>query len=413
MSKYRLSRKILTTASVIVPSILMLFFSCTSSPKMEEQEKTPYERDVEFFSKHLQFIELQAPDNNESRILVVPAYQARVMTSTGGGAPGKSYGWINYKHIESKQILPHMNAFGGEERIWLAPEGGQFSIFFKPGDPFDFEHWQTPPLIDTATFELESNTPSQATFRKRARLVNYSGTNFDIELQRAISVLDRASIQEKLGIELGDSIRWVAYQSENRLTNLGEDWTKASGTLGIWILGMFKPSENTTLVAPFTPADHLYLTDDYFGKVPPDRLKMVDATILFKGDGKFRSKIGLAPTSVKPIAAAWDAENGVLTLVQFDLDMEGDYLKATWEIHEDPYSGDAFNAYNDGPTEDGTQMGPFVELESTSSTRALKKDETLVHRHTTFHFEGERQALEEIAQSILGIGLEDIENAFR
>ena len=32
-----------------------------------------------------------------------------------------------------------MNGFGGEDRFWLGPEGGQFSIFFKKDDPFDLE----------------------------------------------------------------------------------------------------------------------------------------------------------------------------------------------------------------------------------------------------------------------------------
>jgi hypothetical protein len=26
--------------------------------------------------------------------------------------------------------VPHINVFGGEDRFWLGPEGGQFSIFF-------------------------------------------------------------------------------------------------------------------------------------------------------------------------------------------------------------------------------------------------------------------------------------------
>ena len=30
-----------------------------------------------------------------------------------------------------------MNVFGGEDRFWLGPEGGQFALYFKAGDPFD------------------------------------------------------------------------------------------------------------------------------------------------------------------------------------------------------------------------------------------------------------------------------------
>ena len=33
---------------------------------------------------------------------------------------------------------------------------------------------------------------------------------------------------------------------------------------------------------------------------------------------------------------------------------------------KNPYCGDVINAYNDGPTEDGSMMGPFYEIETSS-----------------------------------------------
>ena len=82
--------------------------------------------------------------SGKAKVALVPAWQGRVMTSTMGGDTGPSFGWINRELIASGKILPHMNAFGGEDRFWLGPEGGQFSIFFAKGVPFDLEHWFTP-----------------------------------------------------------------------------------------------------------------------------------------------------------------------------------------------------------------------------------------------------------------------------
>ena len=93
-------------------------------------------------------------ENGGPRVAVVPAYQGRVMTSTAGGAAQPSYGWINYAHIESGQTTPHINVYGGEERFWLGPEGGQFSIFFPPGGKFELADWQTPTVIDTDSFDV-------------------------------------------------------------------------------------------------------------------------------------------------------------------------------------------------------------------------------------------------------------------
>ena len=81
-------------------------------------------------------------------IIVLPAYQGRVMTSTAEGDMGASFGWINHELIASGRFTPHMSAFGGEERFWLGPEGGQFSIYFSPGSAFTFDEWQVPGVID-------------------------------------------------------------------------------------------------------------------------------------------------------------------------------------------------------------------------------------------------------------------------
>ena len=111
------------------------------------------------------------------------------MTSTATGDKGLSYGWINRELIESGKIQPHINVFGGEDRFWLGPEGGQFSIFFVKGVPFDFEHWFTPASIDTLPFSNEkaASNSSKALFKSSFSLTNYSGTVFDLQVNREVA----------------------------------------------------------------------------------------------------------------------------------------------------------------------------------------------------------------------------------
>ena len=131
-------------------------------------------------------------------------------------------------------------------------------------------------------------------------------------------------------------------------------------------------------------------------------------TILFKGDGKKRGKIGLGPRRTKPVIGSYDEENGILTIVKFSFDKsKKDYVNSMWEYQEDPFSGDVVNSYNDGPLSDGSQMGPFYELETSSAAANLKAGETLVHEHATFHFQGVKEQLEKISQQLLGIGFEE------
>ncbi len=367
---------------------------------------------VSFLKKYKNVLVLTAPDNDSAQVAVVGAYQGRVMTSTANGGAGNSYGWLNNDFIAAGRYEPHMNAFGGEDRIWLSPEGGQFSVYFKPGAPFDFAHWQTPALIDTVSFKLVGRGKSRATFAQTATLYNHSGTRFDISIDRTVRVLSRQQISRLLGVNTLEGLKVVGYETENTLRNVGADWQRNKGVLGIWILGMFNPSPQTTIVAPFTKqrSATLQLTDNYFGQIPPDRLRVQDSVVLLRADGKFRSKIGIAPASARPMAGSYEPSKGVLTLVQFDLNPAGDYLKSAWEMHKQPYKGDALNAYNDGPLADGGQMGPFYELESNSPVRPLKRGETLVHHHRTFHIEGNRNALQQVAQTVLGVDLRQVTN---
>jgi len=47
--------------------------------------------------------------------------------------------------------------------------------------------------------------------------------------------------------------------------------------------------------------------------------------------------------------------------------------------------GDAVNSYNDGPVTDGSIMGPFYEIESSSPAANLSPGEKITHTQRIFH----------------------------
>jgi hypothetical protein len=204
----------------------------------------------------------------------------------------------------------------------------------------------------------------------------------------------------------------VAYQSINTIENTSDQpWQKESGLLSIWLLGMLNPSEGTTVIIPFNPgADDEFGTivnDDYFGKVPEDRLVIKDSVCYFRADGTYRSKIGLNPKRAKPVMGSYDAINKILTIVEYTKpDSITDYVNSKWEIQQNPYRGDVTNSYNDGPATPGAKpMGPFYELETSSPAALLQPGESLTHRQTTYHFEGDESKLNSIARKMLGVDL--------
>jgi hypothetical protein len=404
--------QVLSFVFTVIGALLMATASLTA-------DENNFGSDVEFLQKHVETIVLGV-DPGGPRVAVVPTYQGRVMTSTTGGDLQPSFGWINYEHIASGKSTPHINVYGGEERFWLGPEGGQFSIFFSPGGKFELADWQTPPAIDTEAFAVVDQTDTSVSFRHEATLKNYSSAQFRVLVDRKIELLTRADAEKSLGVAIGGA-RMVGYRSTNRLTNRGtNDWHKDSGLLSIWILGMYKPGPQTTIVVPFRTGDVAtfgpIVNDAYFGKPPAERLKIGDGVLFFSGDGGFRSKIGVPPKRARDVAGSWDAEAGVLTIVKYSQPdaSVSDYVNSMWELQKEPYAGDAVNAYNDGPPSPGAKpLGPFYELETSSPALALAAGASAEHIEGTYHFEGDRAGLDALSRKLLGASLAVIEQALQ
>jgi hypothetical protein len=389
--------------------VLFVFVSCNKEPN----QKGTFGYDLEFLKQHHPDMVLLKDLNGSAQLIVLPAYQGRVMTSTSDGEKGLSYGWINHDLIATGAFSEHFTALGGEERFWLGPEGGQFSLFFKKGSDFTFNNWYVPKAIDSEAFNLIFSTNTEAKFEKTMQIENYSGTRFDLKINRTISLLDQKTIGQLLGIELSSAIRSVGFQSENVLTNIGsKGWEKQSGLLSMWILSMLQSNDQTNVVMPYKKGDSLNLgkivTDDYFGKLTSDRLKIGDGYLLFKADAKQRSKIGVSPKRALPIAGSYDAKNKVLTIAQFTLsDGLTDYVNSAWKLQYNPFEGDAVNAYTDGPI-DGKQMGKFYELESSSPALSLAPGKSAKHIHRTIHLSGSTVKLNEISKKLFGLELDQM-----
>jgi hypothetical protein len=134
--------------------------------------------------------------------------------------------------------------------------------------------------------------------------------------------------------------------------------------------------------------------------------------LFFKADGKSRGKLGIITTYAKPMAASYDQKNKILTIIMFDIDSSAKYLNQEWNTNKPTFSGDAVNSYNDGPLANGTQMGPFFEIESVSPAAFLKPGQSLSHKHSVFHFTGDEKELNAISLKLIGVSLIDIEKKF-
>ncbi len=369
----------------------------TGVPDASHDEGT-FGFDLEFLKQYDDVILLKRGD---ALIIVSPKYQGKVFTSSAEGEDGQSFGWVNYEAFTASPN-PHMNAFGGENRFWLGPEGNAYSLFFKPGSQMTFDNWLTPPPIDIEPWSIKQKSDTSVTLSKSMALVNYTGTMLKIDVIRSIDILAEQQIQSELGIALGREVRAVGYRTDNSITNSGSaPWTRESGAPCIWILDMFVSTPGSVIVVPYQGGESV-ITSNYFGKIQPDRLRVLDSLILLRADGQSRGKIGVSPVGAKSFAGSYDFDRDILTIVTFDLSPEAVYLNQEWTTDKDPFAGDAVNAYNDGPLEDGSLMGPFYEVESVSPAAFLQTGEKLSHRHTVFHLTGDRKALRSIFSKLFG-----------
>ena len=201
----------------------------TSRPPAPDERVTRFGDDVAFLRQHTDVIVLSGNDGR-AKIAVAPAWQGRVMTSSAEGDGGESFGWINRDLISSGKLQPHINAFGGEDRFWLGPEGGQFSIFFAQGASFDLAHCFTPAAIDTEPYAVVRHESDRVVFHHDCEVVNDSGFSLKLAVAREVRVLAAADALAERGRTLPAGVSAVAFESANTIKNTGAaPWRRETG----------------------------------------------------------------------------------------------------------------------------------------------------------------------------------------
>ena len=234
-------------------SLCALLFLLTNCKQAETViPKQTFADDLNFLKKyHKDLIVLG--DSMGAQVIITPAYQARVMTSTTSGKTGKSFGWLNYDLIRSEKTEKHINAFGGEERFWLGPEGGQFGLYFPKDSSFTFNNWQVPAALDTEPFQVKHIYRDSALFTRELSIKNYSATSFDLSITRTIKMIDKNGMLSNFGLaELPEDISFAGFETINKITNQGKlAWTKETGLLSIWILSMLNATPHGIVAVPY------------------------------------------------------------------------------------------------------------------------------------------------------------------
>jgi hypothetical protein len=401
------------TASLTITVLLM-------APTIAQEKPPGYSEQLDFLKAHTEVVELA---DGAARVAICPQWQGRVMIAGSSQGPHPwSFGWVNRPFIEAGESSEVFNNYGGADRFWISPEAGQFALFFKPGVKQELANWATPPGLNEGAFRVIATQNRECRLSRRLQLTNYAGVRFDLEVNRTVKLLDDASYADIFGPDAASTLRArglerVGFLTDNVIVNRGGQMTRDKGLVSIWTLGQFDPGAHTVIIVPYRPGSETKLgpvvTPDYFGPVPPERLKVTDSAVLFLGDGRFRAKLGVSPARSLGVAGSYNFDEDVLTIVSYSLPRDATqrmYMDNRWELPlREPYRGDSFNSYNDGPPEPGAEtLGGFYELETVSPALELAPGETLRHVHRTIQLRGDKQALAAAAKAVLGVDLGEV-----
>ncbi|MEO0733619.1 MAG: DUF6786 family protein, partial [Bacteroidota bacterium] len=309
---------------------LLIFFLSACSPEASDT----YADVRQQLTEHTATIEL-VTNNGQARLLLAPELQGRVITTTHGGERGVANGWFAADRLVAGQPLPA--GIGGEDRLWIAPLGSQFSFYYGQERPLREDNWAVPTTMDGEAYTVTDRDNYSVSLTKEMRLTNFVGTHFYLQAERTVRLLDTEESGRLLGLTVPTGLDFVAFTSENSLTNLGADsLTVDNGLVGIWSAGMFAGGDRAEIILPLRKRASLDDLFQYFGPLGSDRLRLEDSTVYFRADGRYRSKIGIPPELAPAVYGAYDPDRQRLTIVQYQTTTATCYGNSTVSIQEEP-----------------------------------------------------------------------------
>ena len=401
------------------PLALLLCLCCTSGFANEELvrevKKSRTVRYVIDLLKSSGFEPVVLCGDNHKRVVVVtPELVGRVLCVGYDGIDGVTESYLSEDQIE-KGFSSDWSNFGGEQRIWIAPEFGAFGLFLTKGAQ-TMGNYRIPVPLNVSRFKVVERSPDHrsVTSSTTMTLVNRIGTEFRIKVTQRVDCLEDCPYLSPLG----DKEVFVGFETRTTIENIGhEPWTKETGPLSIWTIGQFPSKAGIVALMPFRPGPVAKLgepvTTEYFKLFLPDgkptlqeQWEVKEGVTLMRADGATLRKLEVPATRALDRLASIDLDALSMTIVDYDLHTEREYVKS----YPQPYEGGAYGGGAMSTMLIDTQSldPPFYELESCSPALFLKPGEQYCHTSHTYHFRAQKATLARICERYLNTDLETI-----
>ena len=349
--------------------------------------------------------------------IVAPKLVGRVMCAGFDGLEGKTNAFVNAEQLRkgfSSSGRGGWNNFGGEERIWFAPEGGKYGLFFVPGLEQNWENYVMYEALHGLQYKVDQIDPDHqwVQFSAPAQLTNYQGQQFNLDVTRRVSVLDWCPFTNDKSIS--SDTEFTGFQSETWTKNIGDQaWDKQTSPVSMWTVGQFNCREHTVVMLPFKEGQlDDPITTEYFrshasdGKMPDNYWAVKPGCGLLKVNGDVQTKLEMRAGPCLGRLGSIDLETFELTVVEFQLYPELSYT-ASFLL---PYEGDLLDG---GAMSSFVSQGPIgtsiYELEACSPIMELAPGQSFLHLSRTYHIRGRREAIDKICQRYFNIDMKTLE----
>ncbi len=407
--------KIFQVTHTVIFSLLLSPISALAQQDIEQSSTAP--RKVKEVINLLQeagtaSVLLRGEDKNKV-VVVTPDLAGRVLCSGFDGIEGETESCLYPVEIRKGVVKSRRGgtwaAFGGEERLWFAPEGGIFGLFYKNGESQIFKNYLVPESLNSALFRLIGQNGKSVTFATPLNLVNYRGNQIDLEVVRTIQVVDDCPYT----LGYADKVEFVGFESKTCAKNIGrKPLTKQTGTVAIWTLGEFWARDHSVVILPFRPGpdselgeplnttyfktDMIDITQSPKGYPYDNYWKVEDDFALIKANGSVRTKIEMSPKRALGKIASINLANFTMTVVEFRIYPRMDYVASYWLPYEgNPFEGAAISIFVE---KKGLGFPPIYELEALSPALFLQPNEQYCHISRTYHLRGDKDAITEICE---------------
>lgn len=379
------------------PLYFLIIFAFILSACQDNPTENNYDFVLKSLKDNVDIIDLST-NNGESRILISPQHQGKILISSYCGLNGIYNGWVNTVALED--VEASLDKIGGEERLWLCPLGSQFSFYYQQIRPISDGNWKVPEVITNESYNVESINEDYVDLSKTMQLTNFIGRTFKFKIDRRISLFHKNDIEENLNIMLNDPSKFVAFETSNSLTNLDSiPWKKQTGLVGLWSAGMYQGTDDSVVIIPLKNNGQKSDVLTYLAPIDNTRFIVKNNTVLFKADGKYRSKIGIPPEIAPDIYGCYSETKNRLTIVQYKKHQDTLYSNSYVRTQDEPYRGEAIPIYNNSEN--------FYELESNAPLKELKPNEKTTHWHRVYHFSDSINTLNNISKKLLFFDLNE------